>query len=72
MKNSADKKVIYSINIADVQTVAEGNFGRKLTSEEIEKIIGAIGNRIPWYEAIQDAIKDKLGLEELEYDEKFK
>lgn len=59
-------KIIYQLTIEDVQTVAEEEFGRKLTSQEIEQITDAIGDQIPWHDAIQYVIKDKLKLEETE------
>ncbi len=58
-------KIIYQLTIEDIQNVAEENFGRELTSEEVNKILDSIGIRIPWYEAIYDSIKDKLKLEEI-------
>lgn len=58
-------EIIYSLNIQDIQTVAEENFGRELTNEEIKKILDPIADRIPWYDAIYDAIKDNLEIEEL-------
>ena len=57
---------IYQLTIEDIQNVAEENFGRKLTSKEIKKIIDPIAERITWYDAIYDAIKDKLEIEELD------
>jgi hypothetical protein len=65
-------KIIYSLNIEDIQTVAEENFGRKLTTKEIKKILDTIADRISWYDIIYDAIKDKLDIEELdEYDKEY-
>ena len=58
--------IIYQLSIEDIQNVAEENFGRKLTSKEIKKIIDPIADRIPWYDVIYDAIKDKLEIEELD------
>jgi hypothetical protein len=63
-------KIIYQLTIEDIQNVAEENFGRKLTSKEINKILYPIADRIPWYDAIYDAIKEKLKIEELETIEK--
>lgn len=57
-------EVIYQVIVEDIQTVAQENFGRKLTSKEIKKIIDPIGDRITWYDAIYDAIKDNLEIEE--------
>ena len=66
-KNIEESKIIYSLNIEDIQTVAEENFVRKLNSKEIEKIIDPIAERISWYDAIYDAIKDNLNIKELDY-----
>lgn len=66
-KNIDESRIIYSLNIEDIQTVAEENFVRKLNAAEIEKIIDPIANRIPWYDTIYDAIKDNLDIEELDY-----
>ena len=63
-------KIIYQLTIEDIQNVAEENFGRKLTSKEINKILDPIADKIPWYDAIYDAIKEKLEVEELETFEK--
>jgi hypothetical protein len=56
-------KIIYHLTSEDVQRVAEEQFGRKLTSREIEKLTDPIAENISWYDAIEDAIKDTLGLE---------
>jgi hypothetical protein len=66
-KNIDESKIIYSLNIEDIQTVAKENFVRELNSEEIEKIIDPIADRISWYDAIYDAIKDNLNIKELDY-----
>ena len=49
-------KIIYSINIEDVQTVAEEELGRKLGRKELKIIEDKIGDYIDWYEAILSAI----------------
>ncbi len=46
------EKIIYPINIEDVQNVAEEEFERKLTPKELRLIEGKIGDHIHWYEAI--------------------
>jgi hypothetical protein len=58
--------IIYQLTTEDVQRVSEEQFGRKLTSREIEKIADSIAENIAWYDAIEDAIKDELGLEEVD------
>ena len=53
-------KTIYSINIEDVQNVAEEEFGRKLTKKELEIIEDKLGDYIDWYSAIDIAIRNKI------------
>jgi len=60
-----DKK-FYWLTVKDIQAVAEEEFGRKLSSQEIDEIVDAIGDRISRYDAIQYTIKDKLKLEKLD------
>jgi hypothetical protein len=57
MKSST---AIYSINIIDVQQVAEEILNRKLNSKELEIIEKEIGNYIDWYEAIENSINKKI------------
>ncbi len=57
MKN---KKITYSLNEEDIQTVALQELERKLSSEEIQKIIPAIEEKINWYDAIADSINEKI------------
>ncbi|HSR16492.1 MAG TPA: hypothetical protein VLM39_00250 [Ignavibacteriaceae bacterium] len=40
------KKIIYRLDIQDIQNVAEENFGRKLSFKELDKIVNGIGDRI--------------------------
>ncbi len=56
-------KIIYQLTTEDVQRVAEEQFGRKLTSREIEKLADQVAENISWYDAIEEAIKETLGLE---------
>ena len=50
------EKIIYSINIEDVQTVAEQELERKLTAKELRLVEDKVGDDINWYEAILNAI----------------
>jgi hypothetical protein len=54
-------KIFYSLNIKDIQTVAIDVLERKLTDEEIEKILNPIADRMFWYDAIEDAILLEIG-----------
>jgi len=60
MKNQNNDEIIYSLNIADIQTVAQQEIGRDLTHKEIEKIKDSIATKIDWYDAISDAINQAL------------
>ena len=66
MKKKEKNEIFYSLCTEDIQNVAEENFGRKLTSREIKKVLDPIADRMPWYDAIYEAIKDNLEIEELE------
>lgn len=57
MKND---KIIYWLNVNDIQTVAEQELERSLSDSEIESIIDKIGNNINWYDVIANAINEKL------------
>ena len=59
MKNN---KIIYSLTVEDIQTVANQEIERNLSSEEIEKIIETIAEKINWYGAIADSINEKFDL----------
>lgn len=49
------EKIIYSINIEDVQNAAEQELERKLTAKELRLVEKKVGNYINWYEAIVNA-----------------
>jgi len=53
-------KIIYSLNEDDIQTVALQEVERNLSSQEIEKIKSSITEKINWYDAIAEAINEKI------------
>lgn len=55
-----DKDMIYYLNRADVQTVAQQELGRELTNKEIDKIKDQIAENINWYDAIAYVINNSL------------
>ncbi len=63
-KNKKEKidyeKIIYSLNIEDIQTVALDQKGRELTIKEIDSIIDDIAESIPWYDIIDSVISEKI------------
>jgi hypothetical protein len=57
MKNS---KIVYSLNVEDIQTVALQEIKRNLSQEEIEKIKESLADQINWYDAIANSINEKI------------
>lgn len=54
------KKIIYQLTVEDIQTVAQQELERKLTKNEIKSIEDVIAEKIKWYDAIVDAINEKI------------
>lgn len=54
------REIIYQLTIEDVQTVATEELGRELSATEVEIIKDIIAEKIPWFDAISDAIAEKL------------
>lgn len=52
-------RIIYQLTIEDIQEVAIQELDRELTKEEIERLIDPIAEKIPWYDAIADAINEQ-------------
>jgi len=52
------EKIIYSINIEDVQNVADQELARELTEDELKIIESKLGDYIDWYGSIGTAIDD--------------
>jgi hypothetical protein len=54
-------KILYSINVHDVQDVAQQDFDRKLNDEQIKSVADKLGAYIDWYEAVNNAIAQTIG-----------
>jgi hypothetical protein len=54
-------EIIYQLTIEDVQEVAMQELERELTKGEIKRLIDPIADKIPWYDAIADAINEQFG-----------
>jgi hypothetical protein len=61
-----DETIVYSINMEDLQTVAEEEFGRKLTAKELRLVGNKLGDFIGWHDAVANAIQESLELEFVE------
>lgn len=55
------EKIIYSINIEDIQNVAKQALDRTLTEEELKLVGDKLGDYVGWYEAILK-VMDELKL----------
>jgi hypothetical protein len=53
-------KIIYSLNVKDIQYVANQELERNLSPDEIQKIIDTIAEKINWYDAISNSINEEL------------
>lgn len=53
-------KIIYSINIEDVQNVAEEELGRELIEKELKIVEDKVGDYIDWYSAIDMTIQNEI------------
>jgi hypothetical protein len=52
------KKVIYQLNVEDLQTVANQELDRDLTIGEIKEIEKLVAEKISWYDIIADSIDE--------------
>ena len=55
------EKTVYEISVADLQDVAKEVLGRELTEEEIVAVGNSVGDYIDWFQAIENAINDRVG-----------
>ncbi len=53
-------KIIYSINIEDVQNVANEKLNRDLNEDELRLLEDKLGDYIDWFGAISDTISDVI------------
>ncbi len=60
MKKQIINDLFYSLNIEDIQTVAQEEIDRNLSDEEIESIKDVIASKINWYDAISEAIQENI------------
>jgi len=58
MKNEGDDRIIYSINVADIQEVAHQFLERRLSKEEIALVEDSVGGYIDWFQAIENSIRE--------------
>jgi len=60
MKNDSSEKIVYSINISDIQEVASQVLERDLTKEEVVLVEKSVGDYIDWFQAIENSIRNHI------------
>jgi hypothetical protein len=53
-----NERIVYSLNVDDLQTVAAEVLGRRLEEHELKIVEDLLGDYIGWYEAIAAAIAE--------------
>lgn len=56
MKKDNNKKIVYSINVSDLQEVANQVLERNLTKKELVLIEESVGGYIDWFQAVENSI----------------
>ena len=57
---TAKERIVYSLNVEDLQHVANEELERDLTEDEITRIENKLGDYISWYDAISLAMRKKI------------
>ena len=52
--------ILYSINVQDVQDVAQREFDRELNDKEMESVAAKLGEYLDWYEAVNTAVAQTI------------
>ena len=55
-----NNRIVYSLDVEDLQHVANEELARDLDAEEIKRVENKIGEYISWYETIAFAINDVI------------
>jgi glucose-6-phosphate 1-dehydrogenase len=57
MKNDSNDRIVYSINVSDIQEVAKQVLERDLTTKEVILVEKSIGDYVDWFQAIENSIR---------------
>ena len=60
MKKDKNDRIIYSINIADIQEVANQVIERRLSKEEVVLVEQSVGGYMNWFQAIENSIHEHV------------
>lgn len=55
-----NERIIYSLNVEDIQRVANDELARDLTADEIKMVEEKVGDYISWYDAIALVIEEVI------------
>ena len=56
-------KIVYRLLVEDILLVAQDEIQRELSKKEIELIQDLIPEKMNWYDAIAEVIREKIGYE---------
>lgn len=56
MENGGNERIVYSLNVADIQEVANDFLERDLTEEEVVLVEDSLSDYIDWFQAIENSI----------------
>lgn len=60
MKNDGNDGIVYSINVDDIQEVAQQVIERNLTKKEVILVEESIGDYLDWFQAIENSILERI------------
>lgn len=60
MEKDINARIIYSLNVDDIQEVANQFLERSLTKEEIILVESSLGDYIDWFQAIENSISEHI------------
>jgi len=60
MKKDGTDRIIYSINVGDIQEVANQVLERDLTKEEVVLVENSVGDYLDWFQAIENSILEHV------------
>lgn len=55
-------KIIYSLTVEDIQCVADQVFGGELSPSQLELLKNKLGDYIPWFDSVTNAIDDLFNM----------
>ena len=55
-----EDRIFYSLNVIDIQEVAQDILGHRLNKKEVDLVEQTVGDYIDWYQAIEHSIIEKI------------